>query len=341
MAADVFDVVPAAQREAAERAVRETFPGAEAEALTVLHGGLSGQLVLKLELAGRAYVLRVSVAQWAAQRPQGHFAAMQIAAGLGIAPAVHYADEPSGICITDFVAGQPLGPALRLPEQQALLATMLRRLHSGPAFPIETDTFAYLHNLRTQIAAAGVTPPGWVQGFLDRFAAVESALRPHLVSAPSHNDVNPNNLLFDGERLWLIDWEVAAMNEPMLDLSNLLYWFALPPEQEAAFLRAYLGSEPDARQRAKLTLMHQTTRCFYTLMFLLLAAQFGQGQLPEAPEREQLPDVREVIHSLGTGALQLNTPQGMQTLSLATAKAALAEGERPAFLEALALLRRV
>ncbi|HEU4323725.1 MAG TPA: choline/ethanolamine kinase family protein [Roseiflexaceae bacterium] len=339
MAADVFDVVPAAQREAAERAVRETFPEAEATALTVLHGGLSGQLVLKLELAERAYVLRVSVAPWAAQQARGHFAAMQIAAGLGIAPAVLYADEPSGICITDFIAGQPIGPALRQPEQQAQLAAMLRRLHSGPAFPTEADTFAYLHSLRAQLGALGITPPGWVEGFLDQFAAVEAALRPHLVSAPSHNDVNPNNMLFDGTRLWLIDWEVAAMNEPMLDISNLLYWFGWPPEQEAAFLRAYLGTEPDARQRAKLTLMRQTTRCFYTLMFLLLAAQFSQGKLPEALEREQLPDVREVIHGLGAGTLQLDRPQAMQTLSLATAKAALAEQEQPAFIEALALLR--
>jgi thiamine kinase-like enzyme len=25
----------------------------------------------------------------------------------------------------------------------------------------------------------------------------------------SHNDLNPNNVLFEGERAWLIDWELA------------------------------------------------------------------------------------------------------------------------------------
>ncbi|GAB4198635.1 MAG: hypothetical protein OHK0022_18220 [Roseiflexaceae bacterium] len=338
MTADVFDVVPAARREAAKHAVRQTFPEAQAKALTVLHGGLSGQLVLRLDVAERAYVLRVSVAPEVVQGPQAHFAAMEIAAAQGIAPRVHYTDAQAGICITDFIASQPVGLALRQPEQQAQLATMLRRLHSGPAFPTQADIFAYLQGIQAQLAGAGVTPPGWVQSYLQQFAAVEAALRPHLTSAPCHNDVNPNNLLFDGERLWLIDWEAAAMNEPMLDLSNLLYWFALEPAQEAAFLRAYYGTEPDERQRAKLTLMHQVTRCFYTLMFMLLAVQFNQGQLPPVPERDQLPEVREVIRGLGTGTFPINRPEGQLALSLATAKAALAEQQQPAFAEALILL---
>ena len=36
----------------------------------------------------------------------------------------------------------------------------------------------------------------------------------------SHNDVLPRNVLFDGKRLWLIDWENGNRNEPLADLAT-------------------------------------------------------------------------------------------------------------------------
>jgi hypothetical protein len=38
----------------------------------------------------------------------------------------------------------------------------------------------------------------------------------------SHNDPVPRNILFDGVRLWLIDWESACRNHPLVDVAILL-----------------------------------------------------------------------------------------------------------------------
>ena len=35
----------------------------------------------------------------------------------------------------------------------------------------------------------------------------------------SHNDPNPRNIIFDGARLWLVDWETSFRNDPMVDLA--------------------------------------------------------------------------------------------------------------------------
>ena len=43
----------------------------------------------------------------------------------------------------------------------------------------------------------------------------------------SHNDVNPTNLVHDGERLLLLDWETAGPNEPFYDLAAI----SIPAEQ--------------------------------------------------------------------------------------------------------------
>jgi thiamine kinase-like enzyme len=37
----------------------------------------------------------------------------------------------------------------------------------------------------------------------------------------SHDDVNPTNLVYDGNRLLLLDWDNAGKNEPMYDLATI------------------------------------------------------------------------------------------------------------------------
>lgn len=339
MSANLFEpLVPASHRAAVERAVRQAFPQAEPEGLALLHGGLSGQLVLKLTLAGRAYVLRVSLAPSPLDDPRGLFAGIQTGADLGLAPAVRYADAEAGICITDFIASQPLMLALREPALLGQLGAMLRRLHHGPALPGGSDTLGFIESCWTQIVGTGLALPDWLLLYLERFAAVKAALRPHLTSAPCHNDLNPNNLLFDGQRLWIIDWEAAGMNEPLFDLANLLHWFALPPELERALLSAYFDADPDPLQRAQLTLARQVARCFAVTIFLLLALQRGQGRLPAMPERATLPGFPEALRGIATGTFSISEPAGMLTFSLVVANHALAELEQPELAQALTLL---
>ena len=34
-----------------------------------------------------------------------------------------------------------------------------------------------------------------------------------------HNDLLPANLLDDGSRMWLVDWDYAGWNSPLFDLA--------------------------------------------------------------------------------------------------------------------------
>ena len=53
----------------------------------------------------------------------------------------------------------------------------------------------------------------------------------------SHNDPVPSNILFDGKRLWLIDWESAYRNDPLVDVAIVLDNLARSPELEDRFAR--------------------------------------------------------------------------------------------------------
>ena len=61
----------------------------------------------------------------------------------------------------------------------------------------------------------------------------------------AHNDVNSRNVLFDGERLWLIDWELAFRSDPFADLASVANNFAEVPDVAARVLEGWLGRPPD------------------------------------------------------------------------------------------------
>jgi thiamine kinase-like enzyme len=56
-----------------------------------------------------------------------------------------------------------------------------------------------------------------------------------------HNDLLPANLIDDGARLWLVDWEYAGAGHPLFDLANASANVGLADDQERVLLKAYRG----------------------------------------------------------------------------------------------------
>jgi thiamine kinase-like enzyme len=54
-----------------------------------------------------------------------------------------------------------------------------------------------------------------------------------------HNDLLAANILDDGQRLWLVDWEYAGFNSPLFDLGGLASNSEMPPELREALLESY------------------------------------------------------------------------------------------------------
>ncbi|WP_434380947.1 phosphotransferase [Melittangium boletus] len=333
-----YELIPAAWRDAVAAALRETFGSEDGVVLAPLHGGYSGAPVLKLTVAGQPHVLRVIHAPSPLNSPPRHFACMRTAAEQGLAPAVLFADDRTGICITRYIDTRPHTPLLATDEGLARFGQLLRRLHTGPAFPVFLDALQMIQGGLGTLVGAKYPIPALVQAFLDRFETVQAALRPHLTLAPCHNDLNPNNLLFDGERLWLVDWETACMGDPFLDLTTAMLWFDFSPAREETLLRAYWGAEPTPWQRARLEVTRQVSRCFYALVFLLLSLQSGQRPPASLPPGDALPSWSEARRALGTGTVAAQGPDYRFHLSLILSRDALEAMERPAFTQALQLL---
>ena len=72
-----------------------------------------------------------------------------------------------------------------------------------------------------------------------------SPFRPALC----HNDVLAANILDDGDRLWLVDWEYGGMGNPLFDLAGVCGNCGLEREEEVLLLSAYFGREDAAVAR--------------------------------------------------------------------------------------------
>jgi len=92
----------------------------------------------------------------------------------------------------------------------------------------------------------------------------------------SHNDLfKPDNILFDGQRAWLVDWEAAFLNDRFADLATAAHQMVMSEEEERVFLAAYFGGAADAYQSARFHLMQQVSHMFYAMAFLSMGSAGG------------------------------------------------------------------
>lgn len=276
---------PADLPETARSALREAFGAAPVTAVQPITSGASGASIHRIEVGGRPYLLRLEDPRRDAVRdPQRIHLCMRIAAEAGIAPALLHADAPAGVAIMDFVPARPLhdypdGPAALARDLGALAA----RLQATDRFPAVADYPTVIGGMLDRLLGAGLFAPGLLNPHREGFERIRRAYPWDAASlVSSHNDPHPGNILFDGERLWLIDWETAYRNDPALDVAILTMFLAPTPELETALLAAWAGRGPDQALRARLVLMRQLARLFYACANGLFVA----AAHPEARETD-------------------------------------------------------
>jgi len=122
--------------------------------------------------------------------------------------------------------------------------------------------------------AANILPKAESEEFFARYAEV-AAVYPYddVEMVSSHNDLfKPDNILFDGQRVWLVDWEAAFLNDRYADLAVVANQVVTNDEEAMVYLQEYFGAVPDKYQLARFHLMQQLTHVFYTMAFLFLGS---------------------------------------------------------------------
>jgi aminoglycoside phosphotransferase (APT) family kinase protein len=253
---------------------------------TKLAVGQSGAGVYRIDAPSGPLVLKVSselAGEW-----RRKLATVRAAAEAGVAPAVVHADEEHRAIVSAFVADRSFFALYATARDAALdkLATTLRKVHALPVVGEPRDPRALLGDL-------SIVPASLV----DVVARVRDEVWPTEQLVLSHNDVNPTNLIYDGERVLLLDWDVAAPNDPAYDFAAAAVFFRM----DDATCARLVTPTPRFRYYARLV----AVTC--GVVFLRLA---GGG--PD--DKVALADVSQ---RLRTGALDVNTAAGRWQFGLA------------------------
>ncbi len=223
---------------------------------------------------------------------------MRIAADAGVAPTLHHVDDAAGVAVMDFLpqrrlseysgGADGLAQADRKPRRPSQAAQLFRRcwIISRSSAACSASCAAQPVRARTAGPASG--------GFRTHPRGVS---KDAAASVSSHNDPNFRNTIFDGDRLWLIDWETAYRNDPLVDVAILLDQLAATPGRAEVLLQAWLGSAPDAALRARLVLMRPLTRLYYA--GLALSAAAARRARPDADLNAPSPAQLQALYERG------------------------------------------
>jgi aminoglycoside phosphotransferase (APT) family kinase protein len=268
-----FDALFAEQRENVRAALAAAFGSAPIDTIAPITGGASSASTFRIEAGGRAYLLRLE-GQPSPLRNPHQYVSMRIAAEAGIAPRIHYIDETARVAVIDFIARQPLnsypgGP----PALARALGELISRVQATPPFPFFVNYPDIVARLFAHVRRTGLFAPGVLDPHVARLEQLRKAYDAGLAElVSSHNDPVPSNILFDGKRLWLIDWESAYRNDPLVDVAIVLDNLARSPELEAVLLEAWLGRTPDEATHARLAVIRALTRLYYAGVVLSASA---------------------------------------------------------------------
>jgi thiamine kinase-like enzyme len=165
----------------------------------------------------------------------------------GFAPELFYAGE--GVMVTAFLGARTYGAGdvrANIPR----VAELIRRFHTvmpenilGPGFMFWV--FHVIRDYARTLRAGNSRMVPHLDTYLAIAAEMEAVQKP-LPIIFSHNDLLPANILDDGSRLWLIDFEYAGFSTSMFDLAGLASNAGLDGEESEALLAAYFHAAPDA-----------------------------------------------------------------------------------------------
>jgi aminoglycoside phosphotransferase (APT) family kinase protein len=239
--------------------LQSCFPEPLPAQLTPTVGGFS-HLAARLNLGGRAYVVKAADAprKRADLRHEATLLRLLQGTGLPVPMLVALAeDEAWTVEVQEQIDGEPgvvcyNERAPELPRIAQALGVLLARIHSLPLAPpdeaalLQAARVAQIQQLLPQLDLAG-----------DLQVLLQAVLAHSIWQQGSclvHGDAGIHNILWDGQRVALLDWEWSAWGTPLADLAWVawtLRWRQVEPVVWQAFVAGY-GPLPPAFDDAEL-----------------------------------------------------------------------------------------
>ena len=215
--------------------------------ISILKGGLSNANYLVQDSNGK-HVVRFGV-----DYPFHHVSrarelmVARAAHAAGIAPEVQYATP--GVTVTQFLGAKTFTEN-DVRENAPRIGKLLKTFHLALPRHITGAGFMFwvFHVIRDYAATLRAVTNPYTDELPDLLKQAETleAVQVPMPIIFGHNDLLPGNILDDGKKLWLIDFEYAGFNTAMFDLAGASSNAQMSVAQASELLQSYLASKPDS-----------------------------------------------------------------------------------------------
>ena len=166
----------------------------------------------------------------------------------GVAPEVTHFEQ--GILVSRFLNARTLADDdLQDPALIQRLAQIIQQIHNASDHLTgELLFFCPFQTVRTYTQTArehGAVLPSDIDQLVEDSRHLSHRMSPFRPTL-CHNDLLAANIMDDGDRLWLVDWEYAGIGNPLFDLAGVSANAGLSDQLEVQLIEAYAGPASDA-----------------------------------------------------------------------------------------------
>lgn len=314
-------------------AVEQGLGAKDWEVVSLLSGGLTGVPVYKIEVEKKAYAIKLENVNDKRFDLIRNYKIIEMVSKQGISPLVHFTDAERGIILMNYieVKARPEASSESIKE----FADLIRSLHEKNSFPNWKSVIEIVYEIY-QTFPEKFRQNKIIDNCMQEIKKMENILFDEIDIRSCHCDLNPVNILFDGDSYYLVDWQAASPQSFYFDLAYSAIWFYFYNENLcASFLNAYLEREADEVEKAKYYLMRIFVNIYLGIGFISLPFKLNiNTQILSDENIENLPSFIEFLRSIGSGELNLADPNVQQQFGfvfLKNAKKMMDQRYRPAF----------
>ena len=220
-----------------------------------LEGGMSNYTYV-VESQGKKYTYRVpgKFAERFVNREE-EWANIQEVNRLGLNNVTTYVEIRSGEKLAEYVEGTIMSTT-DVVSYNAMSVAALKKIHNSDLKFNDYNAFGRIETYQDYCKETGYVFP---QEYLDLRKKLDAirAVHANVPKVPCHCDYQPTNLVINGDKLYVLDWEFAGMNDPFYDIAcygNAGFDKAL------SLLEAYVGRKPNKEELQRLY-FHRAFQC--------------------------------------------------------------------------------
>jgi len=253
--------------------IRVLFPAQAISDVQPLKGGFSGTSLYKVTLEKDISLVVRLIHNRSAEDKQREISAQLAASKNDYGPKVYATDEENGYIIMEFLS--PGKNTLSHIKKLEGMGVLLRTMHQGEKLPTSQSIFDEIKYLYEQSREKlnKVYDCGHIERLLKEMDQYKITWKDD--KKPTHRDCNPNNIIFSNQKLYLIDFENAAQDDPYFDLATIGIFQVFAGEHEKIFLENYFERKPTEIEKERYVFMRKIAFLYYALTMVRLT------QLPE------------------------------------------------------------